>query len=628
MTRRILTSGTALTMSLALALPAMPVAQTADVPPCENPQGKLWTDIIGPDDYAVGTGYELPDADMRPGVAGAKLAPGQSVCVIALPDARFFVAGPHDAAGRVVVQKRDVVAAAMRAGLQVGDRQVEGLAQQLQDAADALPQPQAAPEPAQQQQEQPEQAQPEPAQALQPQDEPQQAQEQQAQEQQAPEQQAQEQPQQQQPAQTRPQQAQELLREQAQQQLDALKGHMQDQQARQERARQDLADALAAQRGESPEQLPEQDQEVGQQDTAASTDAANTGVEAEAAAGDGAGVEVETDTVTEADTRSSAEDFATSVTGQVREDARRQIRQGDDRGMSNFEKFALGALGALVVGQILDSGEKVVSNSGDRVVVQRGDGDYEVLKDDDALLRRPGTEITTERFSDGSSRETMRRRDGTRVVTIKAADGQALRRTRILPGGREVVLFDDTRRAQPVDLSDLPRHRHRAVDLDATDPDQLRAALAAAEARDVGRRFSLQQIRQIRAVRELVPVIELDAITFDTDSAAIRPSEADELRDLGVVMQRMIERNPWEVFLVEGHTDAVGRASYNLALSDRRAESVALALTEYFDVPPENMVVQGYGESNLKVLTPGPERENRRATVRRITPLLYSADAR
>ncbi|MCZ7675646.1 MAG: OmpA family protein [Roseovarius sp.] len=80
--------------------------------------------------------------------------------------------------------------------------------------------------------------------------------------------------------------------------------------------------------------------------------------------------------------------------------------------------------------------------------------------------------------------------------------------------------------------------------------------------------------------------------------------------------------------MVEGHTDAVGRASYNLALSDRRAESVALALTEYFDVPPENMVVQGYGESNLKVLTPGPERENRRATVRRITPLLYSADAR
>ncbi|MCB2132755.1 MAG: OmpA family protein, partial [Rhodobacteraceae bacterium] len=77
-----------------------------------------------------------------------------------------------------------------------------------------------------------------------------------------------------------------------------------------------------------------------------------------------------------------------------------------------------------------------------------------------------------------------------------------------------------------------------------------------------------------------------------------------------------------EVFLIEGHTDAVGSAAYNLALSDRRAESVALALTEYFEVPPENLVVQGYGEAFLKVQTDADERANRRAAVRRITPLL------
>ena len=73
---------------------------------------------------------------------------------------------------------------------------------------------------------------------------------------------------------------------------------------------------------------------------------------------------------------------------------------------------------------------------------------------------------------------------------------------------------------------------------------------------------------------------------------------------------------------IEGHTDAVGNAAYNLALSDRRAESVALALTEYFDVPPENLVIQGYGEYDLKVPTEASEQENRRVAVRRITPLL------
>jgi outer membrane protein OmpA-like peptidoglycan-associated protein len=59
-----------------------------------------------------------------------------------------------------------------------------------------------------------------------------------------------------------------------------------------------------------------------------------------------------------------------------------------------------------------------------------------------------------------------------------------------------------------------------------------------------------------------------------------------------------------------------------LALSDRRAESVALALSENFDIPPENLVVQGYGESVLKVPTETAEAANRRASVRNITPLL------
>ena len=71
---------------------------------------------------------------------------------------------------------------------------------------------------------------------------------------------------------------------------------------------------------------------------------------------------------------------------------------------------------------------------------------------------------------------------------------------------------------------------------------------------------------------------------------------------------------------------ATGKAAMNLALSDRRAESVALALTEYFDIPPENMVVQGYGESELLIDTQDSEAANRRVEVRVITPLLRTAD--
>ena len=53
-------------------------------------------------------------------------------------------------------------------------------------------------------------------------------------------------------------------------------------------------------------------------------------------------------------------------------------------------------LGALVVGAIINEGNKkeerrVVSNTGDRVVVLKPDGTYQVYKDDDAIIRRPGS---------------------------------------------------------------------------------------------------------------------------------------------------------------------------------------------------------------------------------------------
>jgi len=91
---------------------------------------------------------------------------------------------------------------------------------------------------------------------------------------------------------------------------------------------------------------------------------------------------------------------------------------------------------------------------------------------------------------------------------------------------------------------------------------------------------------------------------------------------IGNALADIIADDPNEVFYIEGHTDAVGSNLSNLALSDKRAESIAEILTFYFNIPPENLVTQGYGEQYLKVLTAGPERQNRRASVRRITPLL------
>lgn len=340
-----------------------------------------------------------------------------------------------------------------------------------------------------------------------------------------------------------------------------------------------------------------------------------------AAAQEGAqAAEVETEAVTEATARSSAEEFAAPAPASGEAPAK-----DGRRGLSNLERALLVGAGAAAVGTILRGNREVVSTAPDRIVVEQPDGTYEVLKDDDVLLRRPGTEVRTERFADGSSRTTVLRPNGSKIVTVRDPELRVVRRVRITPRGERIVLIDDTAPAEPVDVAALPAPApaRTTVDVETATEDALRAALQAQ--RDYDRRFSLAQIRDIPEVRALAPAVELDNITFATGSAAIEPSQAEELAALGTLISDMVAENPQEIFLVEGHTDAVGSASANLALSDRRAESVALALTEYFDVPPENLVVQGYGEAFLKVPTEAAERANRRATVRRITPLLQTA---
>ena len=330
-----------------------------------------------------------------------------------------------------------------------------------------------------------------------------------------------------------------------------------------------------------------------------------------------------TQTITEDDVRTSDEEFAAAPV---------ETAEGKKSGLSNLEKAGLIVLGALVVGAIIKSNReqreeetRVVSNTGDRVIVLRPDGTYQVLKDDDTIIRRPGSTVRTETFRDGSTRTIIEREDGTQVVTIRDASGRVLRRATYDDRGREIVLIDDLREEEVVVVSKLPRPLRQIVISSKDEDTILKRELAALEADKAGRKFSLRQIREIPEVRALAAVIDTENVSFASGSAAIAASEARDLADLGQVMQDLLEVNPGEVFLIEGHTDATGKTALNLALSDRRAESVALALTEYFDIPPENLIVQGYGETELLVDTQASEPENRRVEVRVITPLLRTA---
>ncbi|NVO25261.1 OmpA family protein [Donghicola mangrovi] len=324
------------------------------------------------------------------------------------------------------------------------------------------------------------------------------------------------------------------------------------------------------------------------------------------------------ETITEDTARTSNEDFKTRVSDSSDKE------EADDKGLTTVEKAALAGLAALAVGAVLKNGAQVAANSGDRVVLEQPDGTYRVIKDDGALLRQPGTTVRTQSYEDGSSRTISTREDGSQIITIYDSQKRIVRRERIDANGDRYVLVDDSQGAAPVEVTALP-----AADINdsvtVTNQDALRAALEQQARTD--RSFTLNQIRQIPQVRALAPAIAVENVTFATGSAAIRPEQAESLAALGDTIRDRIAENPREIFLVEGHTDAVGNAAYNLALSDRRAESLALALTEYFNVPAENLIVQGYGEEYLKVATQTAEEANRRANVRRITDLLRTASA-
>jgi outer membrane protein OmpA-like peptidoglycan-associated protein len=82
-------------------------------------------------------------------------------------------------------------------------------------------------------------------------------------------------------------------------------------------------------------------------------------------------------------------------------------------------------------------------------------------------------------------------------------------------------------------------------------------------------------------------------IRFETNKAKIRGRISFEILDQ---VASVMKSNPGITVVIEGHTDSVGPADYNLRLSDSRANSVRGALVER-GVESGRMEAIGYGES-------------------------------
>lgn len=130
---------------------------------------------------------------------------------------------------------------------------------------------------------------------------------------------------------------------------------------------------------------------------------------------------------------------------------------------------------------------------------------------------------------------------------------------------------------------------------------EMRDALAASEA------------AAVRREGNLLAITFKGDVTFDTDSAVVRPGLYTEIdRVAGVLVHY-----PETLIRVEGHTDSTGSESYNTELSIRRADSVKSLLLQR-NVSANRIEMIGYGET-MPVSTNGTEsgrQRNRRVEIK------------
>lgn len=128
--------------------------------------------------------------------------------------------------------------------------------------------------------------------------------------------------------------------------------------------------------------------------------------------------------------------------------------------------------------------------------------------------------------------------------------------------------------------------------------DQRAAALAeaAAKAEEAQALIAQQemQLKELNAKKtERGMVITLGDVLFNTNQAQLSAGGIHNVTKLADFLKKYPQRK----VLIEGHTDSKGSASYNQALSERRAEAVQKALAE-MGIDGGRIAMRGYGESS------------------------------
>ena len=138
--------------------------------------------------------------------------------------------------------------------------------------------------------------------------------------------------------------------------------------------------------------------------------------------------------------------------------------------------------------------------------------------------------------------------------------------------------------------------------------------------------YSIDEVKRSARIRDTVRRVDIGDVTFDTGEATVERDQVGSLTKVASAMTAADRREP-----VRGVPHRGPHRRGRLGRVQPRAVGPAggddrQPPDDLYNIPPENLTTQGYGEEYLKVMTEDAERANRRVQVRRITPLVASAD--
>jgi peptidoglycan-associated lipoprotein len=137
----------------------------------------------------------------------------------------------------------------------------------------------------------------------------------------------------------------------------------------------------------------------------------------------------------------------------------------------------------------------------------------------------------------------------------------------------------------PVAAGDPPQQTARPVDTSAAD----RARQDSIAAAELARRQAAE--REARARTARAQEVLTTVVYFELDSDQLSAETQDRLRTKAAIMRA----NPSVELRIEGHADERGSTEYNIALGQRRAESVRTFLAGY-GITANRLTTISYGK--------------------------------